>query len=192
MNRIFAYLAWFAMAFLAATLVLGLSLGDVRDPDDLTTQRWATVHRLSGVAVALCIVLVDSIVVTYFIGTSRWCREVSDTYRLDASLVREANAIKRRTFPYAVASMLAVVGIVALGGAADPGASLQLQPIGGMTWANVHLIGALAGLAFIAYAFFIQWVNIEQQRDVIARILEEVKQIRLARGLEVEEHASPF
>ena len=180
------------MAFLAATLVLGLSLGDVRNPDDETTQRWATVHRLSGVAVALCVVLVDSIVITYFIGTSRWCREVSDTYHLDPQHVRRANAIKRSTFPYAVASMLAVVGIVALGGAADPGASLQLEPIAGLTWANVHLIGALAGLAFIGYAFFIQWSNIRQQRDVIARILDEVKQIRLARGLEVEEHAAQF
>lgn len=187
MNRIFLNLALFAMAFLAATLVLGLSLGDVRNPDDEVTQRWATVHRLSGVAVALCVVLVNSIVVTYFIGTSRWCREVVETYSLDRTLIVRSNALKRKTFPYAVASMLTVVGIVALGGAADPGASLQLEPIGGLTWANLHLYGAMLGIAFIGWAFTVQWQNISLHRDLIAEIMDEVRRVRAARGLDVEE-----
>jgi len=190
-NRIFLNLALFALAFLVATMMLGLFLGDVRDPTDSVTQRWATIHRLSGVAVALCLVLVNSIVVTYFIGTSRWCREVVDTYQLDQNFTRRGNAIKRRTFPVAVICMLVAVGMVALGGAADPGASLQLQPLFGLTWANLHLFGALLGTAVMAFGFFIEWSNIHEQRALIQQILDEVRRIRVARGLDVDEMATP-
>ena len=82
MSRIFTILAWVAILMVAANLILGLSLGDLRELDP-TVLRWATVHRLAGVAAGLAVVLVNSIVVTYFIGTSRWVKEVTETYRLD-------------------------------------------------------------------------------------------------------------
>ena len=81
--------------------------------------------------------------------------------------------------------MLTVVAVAALGGAADPGAALRIQPLPGLPWAKVHLIGALAGLAVIGYSFFAQWTNIEGNRQCIAEILAEVKRIRSERGLEV-------
>jgi hypothetical protein len=171
---------------MSITLVLGLSLGDVANPLDRDTQRLATVHRLSGIAAALAIVLVNSFVVTYFIGTSRWCKEVVAAYSLDAGPSRRSTLLKRKTFPLAVVSMLSVVGIAALGGAADPGAALRIQPVFGLAWAKVHLLGSLAGMAVIAYSFFVEWLNIEGNRQCIAEILAEVKRIRLERGLEVK------
>jgi membrane associated rhomboid family serine protease len=171
---------------MAVSFVLGMSLGDVTNPLDRDTQRMATVHRLSGIAAALTVVLVNSFVVTYFIGTSRWCKEVVEAYSLDAQPSRRSTLLKRRTFPLAVFSMLAVVAIVALGGAADPGAALQIQPLFGLHWAKVHLLGALAGMALIGYSFCVQWFNIEANRQCIAEILAEVKRIRLERGLTVE------
>jgi hypothetical protein len=184
-NRIFSILATFALVFLIATMVLGLSLGDLRNPNDLDAQRWGTVHRLSGIAAALAAMFVNGIVATYFVGTSRWCREVSDAYQLDRRLVDRSNALKRRTFPLTLLSMLAIVGIVALGGAADPGATRQLAPIEGITWAQLHLFGAMLGIAFIAWVFFLQWNNIQGNRQVIDEIMAEVKKIRQAKGLEV-------
>jgi uncharacterized membrane protein len=83
------------------------------DRPSQTTRHWATIHRLTGVAAALGVVFVHSLIVTYFIGTTRWCREVVETYRLDTGLVRASNQLKRRTFPWALAGMLAVVGIIA-------------------------------------------------------------------------------
>jgi hypothetical protein len=186
MARIFGVLATFAVIFVAATLVLGLTLGDVRNPDDTATQRWATVHRLSGVAAALAVMFANGVVVTYFVGTSRWCREVCDAYGLGTDFVRESNAIKRRTFPLAVFNMLMIVGVVALGGAADPGASLQLKPLGSLTWANIHLIGALLGLTFLVGASLKQWINIQAHHEVIERVMAAVKEMRIARGLDVE------
>jgi hypothetical protein len=183
-SRIFAVLATFSVLFVAATMILGLALGDVRDPANLATQRWATVHRLSGVLAALSVMFVNGIVVTYFVGTSRWCREVTDAYRLEPDLVRRSNLIKRKTFPLAVLNMLIIVGVVALGGAADPGASLRLQPIGPFTWANLHLIGAMLGLAAIAYFSFLQWINIQEHHAVIESVMDRVRQVRGERGLE--------
>ena len=51
MTRIFTVLAWLAILMVAANLILGLSLGDIRQLDP-TVLRWATVHRLAGVAAA--------------------------------------------------------------------------------------------------------------------------------------------
>ncbi len=185
MTRIFGFTALFALVFVAATMLLGLSLGDVRDPADRPTQQWATVHRLSGLAASLCVLLVNAIVVTYFIGTSRWCREVVDTYRLDPQMAAASNRLKRRAFPNALVSMLVAVGIVASGGAADPAAALRLAPVGGLSWANWHLLVALAGMTAIAWTFFVEWTTIQENHQSIERILAAVKQVRQERGLEV-------
>ena len=185
MNRIFPVLALFAVVFMAATLLLGLNIGELNIHATPETLVRARVHRLCGIAAALAVVLADSIVVTYFIGTSRWCKEVSDAYKLDPQYLRRSTVLKRRTFPVAVFSMLAVIGVVALGGAADPAAALRLPPLGGVTWSQLHLGGALLGLAFIAYAFYLQWDSISENRMVISDILGEVQRIRLEKGLDV-------
>lgn len=181
MTRIFTSLAWLALVMMGAALVVGLSIGELDRNASAETLRWATVHRLSGVAAALAVVLVNSIVVTYFIGTSRWCKEVSDTYGLGPSLVRRSTLLKRRTFPWALMGMLAVVGVIALGGAADPATG---RP-GTENWITPHLIGAMAGLAFIAWTFFVEWNNIAANHAVIADVMTEVRRIRAERGLEV-------
>ena len=180
MTRIFTVLAWFALLLVAANLVLGLGLGDIRQPDPLV-QRWATVHRLFGVFAALAVVLVDSIVVTYFIGTSRWAKEVVETYRLDPELARRTTALKRRTFPWATISMLAIVVVIALGGAADPSTNRPDTA----DWAMPHLVGAWVGLAFIGWAFVVAWNNIYQNHQAISDIMTEVRRVRTERGLDV-------
>ena len=193
MSRIFGYLATFAICFLIGTFLLGLSLrvGDVRDRADVAIQQRATVHRLAGIATGLAVVLVESIVVTYFIGTSRWCKEVVDTYSLDQNLTRRATLLKRRTFPHALIGMLTAVTLVALGGAADPGAivqepakSLGISALAGITWTNIHFAAAGIGLAIIGYGFIIQWGNLHANQAIISDVLAEVKQIRISKGLD--------
>jgi len=181
MTRIFMTLAWFALVMMGATLILGLSIDlhtEQHSPDML---RWATVHRLSGVSTALVVVLVHSIVVTYFIGTSRWVKEVSEAYSLGNTYIIRANTLKRKTFPWAVMGMLTVVAVGALGAAADPSTGRANT----INWVTPHLIGALTGLSFIAYTFFVEWNNIHANHVVIADVLTEVQQIRAERGLEV-------
>jgi hypothetical protein len=186
MNRIFTPLASIAVLLMLATLAMGLFLrsGDIRDPYDQRAQTLATWHRQTGVAAGLFVVLVNSIVVTYFVGTSRWCREVVETYSLDVELIRRSNRLKRSTFPYALASILAIVGLVALGGAADPAARVRLPPLGDLTWTNIHFAAACLALCFIAYASFIQSHNIRENHTIINDVMAEVGRIRKERGLD--------
>ena len=182
MEKMFAWVAAFAVALMVATAGLGLWLGDLHGQTDPAVLRWGTVHRLSGVLAALMVVLVNSMSVTYFIGTGRWCREVVETYGLPASFIARSKQIKRASFPFALAGMLSVVAIVALGGAADPAAGRQ----GSEHWVTPHLLGGIGLAGLIAACFQAQRSRIRQQQGLIADLLAAVYEIRRSRGLEVE------
>ena len=182
MERVYSRAAMFAVALMLATALLGLWIGDLHGQTDRAVLIWGTVHRLSGVFAALMVVLVNSMAVTYFIGTGRWCREVVETYGLSAALTQRAKAIKRAAFPGSVIGMLAVVGIVALGGAADPATG---RP-GTQNWVTPHLVGAMALAALIAWCFQSQLPRIRRQQALIEEVLDQVRVIRRDRGLDVE------
>ena len=182
MEKIFTSVAIFAVALMVATAGLGLWLGDLHGQTDQAILRWGTVHRLSGVLAALVVVLVNSMSVTYFIGTARWCREVVETYRLSDNFILRSKVIKRRSFPFALFGMLSVVGIVAFGGAADPAAGRR----GSEAWVTPHLLGGLALTGVIAACFQCQRVKISEQQSLIEDVLVEVRAMREARGLDVE------
>src|SRR3954470_6117195 len=181
MSRIFLTLASLSFILVVVALTLGLTMGDLdpqAQPTPETLHR-ATFHRLTGVAAALAVVFVECIVVTYFIGTSRWCREVVETYHLDSSMIAESNRLKRRTFPWALIGMLTVVGIAALGGAADPGATVQLDT---KVWAYWHLLGAMLGIVLLIWTYLVAWNNISANHAIIERLMGEVARIRENRG----------
>jgi hypothetical protein len=185
MNRILFTLASISIILLLAAQTLGLVMGDLHamPQPSKDTLYWATVHRLTGFVAALGVVLVESIVVTYFIGTSRWCREVVETYRLDASFVARSNRLKRRTFPWALTGMLSVIAVAALGAAADPG---RTNPLNARAWADWHLIGSFMGIAVIAWTYVVAWNNVLANHAVIERVMAEVSRIRRERGLDAD------
>ena len=185
MEKTFSRVAIFAVALLAATAGLGLWIGDLHDATDPAILRWGTVHRLSGMFAALVVLLVNSISVTYFIGTGRWCREVAETYGLAPGFVERSRRLKRSAFPFAVIGMLSMVGIVALGGAADPGGGLA-GPGGSRAWVSWHLVGGIGLAAVIAWCFQAQLPAISGQHELIDEIMGEVRRERAARGLDVE------
>lgn len=182
MELVFSRASIFALTLLAATAGIGLWLGDLHGITDPTTLRWGTVHRLSGVFTALVVVLVNSLTVTYFIGTGRWCREVVEAYGLDRELIARSARLKRSAFPFAMAGMLAVVAIVALGGAADPASGRK----GSSDWVTAHLVGGLGLAAAIAWFFQAQLPAIRRQQELIHDVMEQVRLERQARGLDVE------
>jgi hypothetical protein len=188
MEKMFAWVATFAVALMVATAGLGLWIGDLHGQTDQAILRWGTVHRLSGVLAALVVVLVNSMSVTYFIGTGRWCREVVETYSLPASFIARSKQIKRASFPFALIGMLSVVAIVALGGAADPAAG---RP-GSADWVTPHLLGGIGLAGLIAVCFQAQRLRIREQQGLIADLLAAVYEVRRSRGLEVEPQAAPL
>jgi hypothetical protein len=182
MTRILPTLASLSLGLYVASIVIGLTIGDLYNDPTESTLRTRGVHMLTGTAAALAVVFVHSIVVTYFIGTSRWCKEVTETYRLDAGPLRRSTQLKRRTFPWCVMGMLAIVAIGALGAASDPGTGRPDTA----DMAGVHLIAALGGLAFIGWTYYHAWENIAENQLVIQEIVDMVARIRRARGLDAE------
>ena len=144
-----------------------------------------TMHMLLGIAASLVAILLNSIAVTYFIGTSRWCREVVETYNLDPALTDQSLRLKRKTFPWALASMLLIIVLVAFGALSDPGANFQTH----LEWRTYHFLLALLGTGFLAWAFYVQQQNIGANYRIIEQIVAEVRRIRAERGLDVEEGA---
>lgn len=147
-------------------------------------RRWMTLHMLLGSIAALMVVLVSSLAITYFIGTSRWCQEVCQTYGLDEALAQHGQRIKRRAFPWSLAAILTVLAVVGLGAAADPsGANWQHSG----WWRTPHLVLAAASLIVSASAFWMQLVRMQENHALIEQILVQVRQVRAARHLPVEE-----
>ena len=182
MTRIFVTLTIFSLALMFAALFVGLMMEDLHaEVVEPAALRWATAHRLTGLAAALSVVLVHSIVVTYLIGTSRWCKEVVQTYALPAELIRRSATIKRQTFPWALSAMLVVVGVIALGAASDPGTGRPDTA----AWTHWHFLAALAGLAWIAAASYAEWLYIQNNHRLIDEVMQEVEEVRRQRGLPV-------
>jgi hypothetical protein len=142
----------------------------------------ARLHMLVGIAAALVNVLVNSITVTYFIGTTRWCREVAETYHLNPDYIQRSNALKRQTFPMALGAIMIILAIVALGGASDPSAGLTDSA----KWVLAHYTTALVGVGLIGWSFLTQARNIAENSRLINEIVADVQRIRLEHGLAVE------
>ena len=150
-----------------------------------------TIHWFLGVASALVTMLVNSVTITYFVGTSRWCKEVVETYKLPAALAERSATLKRRTFPWAVLGMLTVLALAALGATADASTPVSQNhpqwPAFFVTW---HYVAAMIGMLVVAWSFWIQYTRIAENYQVIAEILAEVSRVRKERGLSAEEPAS--
>jgi hypothetical protein len=215
-SRFIAMLALLSLALLGATLVIGLDLGDLQQVTHQhrdATQKLVTdyalsdgqrqqirdriaeleaplqaanVHRLFGVGSALVVVLVSSILVTYFIGTGRWCKEVSAAYNLPPTAVERTLSLKRRTYPWAILATLAMIAVTSLGALADPLADLLRDE----SWVISHRVAAFASIAVVAAAFYFGWMNVTENHAVIQGVMAQVRRIRQERGLPVEEEAN--
>ncbi len=145
-------------------------------------QQWMTFHVLFGVLASLVALLVNSIGITYFIGTTRWCREVVETYHLDEALIRRCNDLKRSAFPWALIGIGAVIGIIVLGGISLPGSGFENPAL----WVMFHYLSALVGVGLITWSFMVQIGSIGENYEVIGEIIEEVRRIRAERGLDMD------
>lgn len=137
-------------------------------------------HTLVGMGAGLLVVLVNSISITYFIGTSRWCREVIEAYRLSPSLVERSRQLKRRAFPWSMAGIVMVMVLVALGAAADPGTLRDNT----QQWVVPHMAAAVLALSLFAVSFWWQWQIMGENGTLIEEILVLVRQVRREHGLD--------
>ena len=137
------------------------------------------VHLLLGLLAVLMTIFVNSLSVTYFVGTGRWCKEVTQAYSLSPVWIERSTAIKRKSFPWALLGMVWVGMLAGFGAASDPGTLLQ----GTEHWVPWHSLLSLAAPAVLAFAFYKQWEAIRQNQVLLASIMQAVQEARTQRGL---------
>ncbi|MDC0574341.1 hypothetical protein OAO39_00260 [Pirellulaceae bacterium] len=129
------------------------------------------IHFLLGVLSALVCVLVNGIAMTYFIGSSKWCSEVVDTYSLDLSYVHMSRTLKRRAYPWTISGVAAIVVVVAFGAAADPATQIESSA----SWVAPHMIVAILGTMWLSVSFLNQAGLIGAHYEVINKIVAAVE-----------------
>jgi hypothetical protein len=144
-------------------------------------QNHVRIHMLLGILASLVSILVQSIGVTYFIGTGRWCKEVVEAYDFDGRLVQQSTKLKRQAFPFAMLGIAVVLTISALGAAADPGTLRETTA----NYVRPHLWAGMIGMGVVAIALWMQASAIRRNQALIESILQRVKEVRQSRGLEV-------
>lgn len=135
-------------------------------------------HFWLGIIGTLVTILLNSVSVTYFIGTNRWCMEVVETYSLDAQLAVRSKEIKREAFPWAFGGIVAMITVASFGGLADPAGYYGQHAA---SWVTPHWILASLATAFVGWAFLVQVAKIGENYDVIETILLQVDLIRKQR-----------
>jgi hypothetical protein len=129
------------------------------------SQFW--LHIWLGMSAALVTLLVNSISVTYFIGTNRWCREVVDAFSLDQDLARRSQRLKRNAFPWSFTAIVLMLVIAGLGAASDP---VTLNP-DAADWVQYHWGLAMLGIVVIGGCLLAQVALIGQNYELINEIL---------------------
>ena len=148
-------------------------------------------HIWLGITAVLVTLLVNSISVTYFIGTNRWSQEVVAAFDLPDELAKRSQTLKRRAFPWSLLGILLILVIAGLGAAADPA---TLNP-DAADWVEYHWGIAMLGVVLIAASFCFQVTTIGQNFELIQEIMaaaEGERERRREAREQAEANSSPL
>ena len=145
--------------------------------------RRSSIHFLYIVVTSLVCTLVSSVTITYFIGTSRWAREVVEAYELETELAIRSLRFKRCSFLWALLGICTVLVMATVAGAANSAVRL----VAAADWQLHYQVVAALGLAVIAFSFHRQARYLSANYQLIQDIVMEVKKIRVERGLQMTE-----
>lgn len=184
MIRIFLSLSIVSNLLLIAAFGLGWMIGDPTQPDR-AVQAMVANHFLVALGALVFAVLVHAIVLTYFMGTGRWIEETSAAYKLPPDAHAANRALKYRTLPAMVLCIVLLVLTGAFGGAADPASPVRFQGWFGFSPATIHFLIASATLAINMLVNLWEYQAIESNGRLVLGVLEDVRRIRIERGLPV-------
>jgi len=132
------------------------------------------IHFCLGLFTGIGILLVHSIIFTYFLGTGRWVKEVTLAYDLpDEPLHKTTRELKRKAFPPALFAMLSVMAAAFAGG----GRMLQGWPY------QIHLLLAIVALLVNLWAYWVEIRSLRANDEILAGVYREVDRVRAERGL---------
>ncbi|MFN0196078.1 MAG: hypothetical protein ACKVT0_04990 [Planctomycetaceae bacterium] len=184
MNRIIMSLAAISNLLLGVAFTLGLMIGDPRSRD-LAVQSGVTWHELTALGSLTFAMFVHAIVLTYFMGTSRWIEETARAYRLSADYQNRSRSLKYTTYPGMIGCLFLLVLTAAFGGAADPASPVRFEGWFGLSAGTIHLLMASATFAANLLVTFLEYSAILRNGRVISSVIDEVNRIRGERGLEL-------
>lgn len=172
MHRIFAGLAFWTAAAIAAEFVLGfLVSGAVRSGGPQAAQGLFTWHMLLGVGVGTLAAVLHIMTMFHFIGSGREIKDHAAILGDKAAIVKEVRRFKALTFPFATFAPVVTGAAVILGGNAHRHVIAWLPG-----WS--HWVLALAALALNLVAFPIEYrclkLNLQLINQVDARIRSEI------------------
>lgn len=111
-----------------------------------------------------------AVLLTYFMGTSRWIEEARQAYKFDAQWSEENRRLKYRAIPTMVLCLLLLISNI---------------PLGAVASANVHLVVAVITLVVNLAVNAMEYSAIRRNGELIAAVVGEVRRIRETLGLPV-------
>jgi hypothetical protein len=118
-------------------------------------------------------------VLTYFLGTGRWVKEVCIAYGFPDDLPRQTRDIKRRNTPGVIFAMLLTIAAAAAGMAAQQRA-----------WPGwVHLVLVSATVLVNLRVFIVEYRNMRWNGQILDAVMADVERLRAERGLPSSEEA---
>jgi amino acid transporter len=173
MRRIFTILLILIAAALVAAVTTGLlswSADGLHNPD---SGAYLT-HFVVGLFTAVGVLASHCLVITYFLGTGRWVKEVCIAYGLpDERWPRQTRDIKRGNTPYAIVAMLVTIGAAAAGA----GRQVEVWP------ASIHATLATATVLVNAWVWSIEYRNMKTNIRILDEVYAEAERMRAEQGL---------
>src|SRR5262249_4835326 len=115
--------------------------------------------------------LVHSIVYTYFLGTTKWVKEVVRVYQLPGWVAAQAVKNKKRAFPFEFWGMMLIGATAWMGAGSDARA-----------WPSAYHLGVAAlALAFTLGAFVAEYAAIVAQARLLLEVKDEADRLRAER-----------
>jgi hypothetical protein len=181
---IFLALTVIGTLVLLVALVLGFEIGDPRSVAPLT-RKLLSYHLLVSVAALIFAALVHAVLLTYFMGTSRWLEEARQAYKFDTRWSEENRQLKYRTIPVMAVCLLLLIANIPFGAMAADSAQWVLPVVGSVSPSRVHLAFSLLTIVINLAVNAMEYRAIRRNGELITDVLGEVRRIREARGLPV-------
>jgi hypothetical protein len=183
-KHIFLTLTVVSTLLLLAAFVLGVEIGDPHSVAPLT-RKLMSYHLLISVAALIFAAFVHAVLLTYFMGTSRWLEEARQAYKFDAHWSKENHRLKYRTIPAMAVCLLLLIANIPFGALAVDRGQWSVPGVGSVSPSQVHLGFAVVTLIINLAVNAMEYRAIRRNGELIADVLGEVRRIREARGLPV-------
>jgi hypothetical protein len=178
MTRLFRAIAIINIGLLVASFGSGV-LSWLKDGSQKNMDVYM-LHFVLGLTTALTTLFVHCLVLTYFLGTGRWVKEVCIAYGLpDGNWPKLTREIKRRNTPRVILAMLVTIA------AAAAGMAKQQQAWPG--W--IHLTLATVTVLLNLYVFWVELGNMELNARILDAVTTAAEQMRKEQGLPTSEEA---